>query len=101
MANINIRIDDNLKKDAENLFNDLGLNMTTATTMFLKQCLYCHGLPFEVRMDPFYSATNQAHLRGQIISTGSNRTRNCSSGSINCSRISTAVAMTASASQSL
>ena len=29
MANINIRIDDNLKKDAENLFNDLGLNMTT------------------------------------------------------------------------
>ena len=38
MANINIRIDDNLKKDAENLFNDLGLNMTTATTMFLKQC---------------------------------------------------------------
>ena len=26
MANINIRIDDNLKKDAENLFNDLGLN---------------------------------------------------------------------------
>lgn len=52
MANINIRIDDNLKKDAENLFNDLGLNMTTATTMFLKQCLYCHGLPFEVRMDP-------------------------------------------------
>lgn len=55
MANINIRIDDNLKKDAENLFNDLGLNMTTATTMFLKQCLYCHGLPFEVRMDPFYS----------------------------------------------
>ena len=54
MANINIRIDDNLKKDAENLFNDLGLNMTTATTMFLKQCLYCHGLP------------NQAHLRRAI-----------------------------------
>lgn len=66
MANINIRIDDNLKKNAENLFNDLGLNMTTATTMFLKQCLYCHGLPFEVRMDPFYSATNQAHLRRAI-----------------------------------
>ena len=39
---------------------------TTATTMFLKQCLYCHGLPFEVRMDPFYSATNQAHLRRAI-----------------------------------
>ncbi len=66
MANINIRIDDNLKKDAEALFNDLGLNMTTATTMFLKQCLYCHGLPFEVRMDPFYSASNQARLRASL-----------------------------------
>lgn len=66
MANINIRIDDNLKKDAERLFNDLGLNMSTATTMFLKQCLFCHGLPFEVRMDPFYSSANQAHLRRAI-----------------------------------
>ena len=66
MANINIRIDDTLKKAAENLFNDLGLNMTTATTMFLKQCLLCHGLPFEVRMDPFFSATNQAHLHRAI-----------------------------------
>ena len=66
MANINIRIDDDLKKNAEILFNDLGLNMTTATTMFLKQCLLCHGLPFEVRIDPFYSAENQAHLRRAI-----------------------------------
>lgn len=66
MANINIRIDDKLKKEAETLFNDLGLNMTTATTIFLKQCLLCHGLPFEVRMDPFYSAENQAHLRRAI-----------------------------------
>lgn len=66
MANINIRIDDDLKKDAEALFNDLGLNMTTATTMFLKQCVYRHGLPFEVSMDPFYSATNQSHLRRAV-----------------------------------
>lgn len=66
MANINIRIDDSLKKDAEALFSDLGLNMTTATTIFLKQCLLCRGLPFEVRMDPFYSAVNQAHLRRAV-----------------------------------
>ena len=66
MANINIRIDDDLKKSAEALFSDLGLNMTTATTMFLKQCLYYHGLPFEVRMDPFYSASNQARLRASL-----------------------------------
>ena len=66
MANLNIRIDDDLKKDAESLFNDLGLNMTTATTMFLKQCVYRRGLPFEVSMDPFFSAVNQSHLRRAV-----------------------------------
>ena len=49
MANINIRIDDNLKKDSERLFNDLGLNMTTAIILFLKQCVLCQGIPFEIK----------------------------------------------------
>lgn len=50
MANINIRIDEDLKKNAETLFNDLGLNMTTAISLFLKQCVLCHGIPFELRL---------------------------------------------------
>ena len=66
MANINMRIDDNLKHEAEALFDELGLSMTAATTIFYKQCLYHHGLPFEVKLDPFYSASNQAHLRRAI-----------------------------------
>jgi len=37
MAQINIRMDDELKSNAEKLFNELGLNITTAVTMFLKQ----------------------------------------------------------------
>ena len=35
-TNINVRVDENLKKDADELFSDLGLNMSTAITMFLK-----------------------------------------------------------------
>ena len=35
-TNINIRVDELLKKDAEALFNDLGLSMSSAITMFLK-----------------------------------------------------------------
>ena len=35
-ANINVRVDAELKKEAEGLFNDLGLNMSSAITMFLK-----------------------------------------------------------------
>jgi len=50
MANINIRIDDDLKKEAESLFNDLGLNMTTAISLFLKQCVLCQGIPFEIKL---------------------------------------------------
>lgn len=35
-TNINVRVDANLKQSAESLFADLGLNMSTAITMFLK-----------------------------------------------------------------
>ena len=52
-TNINVRIDTELKKSAEELFNDLGLNMTSAITMFLRSAISHDGIPFEVkRMTP-------------------------------------------------
>lgn len=52
-TNINIRVDANLKQSAEALFADLGLNMSTAITMFLKSAVNHDGIPFEVkRMSP-------------------------------------------------
>ncbi|MCR5151082.1 MAG: type II toxin-antitoxin system RelB/DinJ family antitoxin [Clostridiales bacterium] len=48
-TNINIRIDDNLKKDAENLFNYLGLTMSSAITMFLRSAVNNDGIPFELK----------------------------------------------------
>ena len=48
-TNINVRVDTELKKSAENLFDDLGLNMTTAITMFLKSAVSNDGIPFEVK----------------------------------------------------
>jgi DNA-damage-inducible protein J len=62
MANLNIRIDDTLKKQAESVFYELGMNLSTATTIFLKQVVRHNGIPFELRIDPFYSSENQAHL---------------------------------------
>ena len=41
-ANINVRVDSSLKQAAESLFSDLGLNMSTAITMFLKSAV-SHG----------------------------------------------------------
>lgn len=48
-TNINVRIDSELKKSAEELFNDLGLNMSAAITMFLKSAVSHDGIPFEVK----------------------------------------------------
>ena len=62
MANLNIRVDDTLKKQAEAVFDDIGLRLSAATTIFLKQVVRCNAIPFELRADPFYSAENQARL---------------------------------------
>jgi DNA-damage-inducible protein J len=48
-TNINVRVDKELKQSAESLFADLGLNMSTAITMFLKSAVNHDGIPFEVR----------------------------------------------------
>lgn len=48
-TNINVRVDAELKHSAEALFDDLGLSMSAAITMFLKTAVNCDGIPFEVR----------------------------------------------------
>jgi DNA-damage-inducible protein J len=66
MAQINIRIDDELKASADELFNELGMNMTTAFTMFIKAAVRQNGIPFELNIDPFYSKKNMNVLRKSI-----------------------------------
>lgn len=68
MANtsITIRMDEDLKKQAEALFDDMGLNMTTAFTIFTKAVVRQQKIPFEISADPFYSETNQIHLKKAI-----------------------------------
>lgn len=50
MATISVRIDDNLKKETEEVCDELGLNMSTAVTIFLKKLCREHRIPFEVSM---------------------------------------------------
>ncbi len=49
-----IRIDSEVKKQVNELFNELGMDMSSAVNIFLKQCLLRGGLPFEVKV-PHYS----------------------------------------------
>jgi len=50
-TNLNIRIDADLKKQAEQIFNELGLNMSTALTVFLRQTIRSNGIPFDLRLE--------------------------------------------------
>ena len=60
-SSLQIRIDPNLRKEAEALFSNAGLDMSSAIRLFLRQSVIRRRLPFEViteSTDPFLSATN-------------------------------------------
>jgi len=50
-TNLNIRIDRDLKEEADLMFNALGMNLTTAITIFVKQAVRQKKIPFEIALD--------------------------------------------------
>ena len=50
MAVINIRVNDEVKKEAETIFKSLGLNMSVAMNLFLKKCINENGIPFDLKL---------------------------------------------------
>ena len=65
-SNINIRIDEELKKQFEKFCEDTGLTMTTAFNIFIKKAVKEQRIPFEITADPFYSAANIERLEKAI-----------------------------------
>jgi DNA-damage-inducible protein J len=49
MANMTIRIDDNVKKDAETLFKSLGMSVSGAINLFFRQAIREQGIPFKIK----------------------------------------------------
>jgi len=72
MTQVNIRMDEKVKSQAELIFDDLGLNMTTAINMFIKKVIRENGIPFDLKADPFYSEHNITELmrRAQEFDSG-------------------------------
>ena len=68
MAQINLRIDDDVKRNAEQVCADIGLSLSTAINIYLKKLGREKRIPFEVTDDPFYSDENMARLREAIRS---------------------------------
>ena len=63
---VTVRMDAELKKQVEILFEDMGLTMTTAITLFAKAVVRQNKIPFVIAADPFYSDSNMARLRDSI-----------------------------------
>lgn len=59
---INFRIDEDVKKNAEKVLDELGLSMSAAITVFLKKVGRERRIPFDLSADPFYSESNISHL---------------------------------------
>lgn len=53
MSQIAVRVDDDLKKEATVLFNELGLDMSTAVKLFLKQSVLTRSIPFKLALDEY------------------------------------------------
>ncbi len=66
MAQINFRVDDDIKRNAERTLSDIGLNMSTAITIFLKAVVRENRIPFELSADPFYSKENMDELEKRL-----------------------------------
>lgn len=62
MANtsMNIRMDADVKRQAEALFSEIGMNMTTAINIFLRQSIRENGIPFELKVGQPNSETLEA-----------------------------------------
>ena len=66
-TNLNIRIEKAIKDQAENIFNELGINMTTAVNMFLRTAIREHGIPFELKLDVPNDSTVAAIEEGRKL----------------------------------
>ena len=65
-VNVNIQMDPDLKERAEVIFQDMGLNMSSAINLFVRQTLLQGKIPFAIYADPFYSESNMKALRESV-----------------------------------
>ena len=62
-VNLSVRLNAKLKKEAEELFADLGMNMSTAINLFLKQTVRNQAIPFSISMNTVPNPDTLAAMR--------------------------------------
>lgn len=74
-TNLNIRTDKDVKEKAEKIFNELGLNMTSAVNIFLRTAIRERGIPFELKLDVPNETTIAAIEEGRKMASDSSSSR--------------------------
>ena len=65
-VNVNYRLDEEVKKSMEQVCSDLGLSMSSASTIFAIKVSREKRIPFDVSIDPFYSESNRRYLEKKM-----------------------------------
>lgn len=65
---INIPLDTDIKIQAEVLFKELGIDLNTAFTIFVRQCIREGGIPFQIKLNTPNKTTVAAMLEAESIS---------------------------------
>lgn len=68
----NVRIDKGVKSDCEKIYNELGINLTTAINVFLRKSISVGGFPFDVKIDNYSKETLEAMSEAKRISSDPN-----------------------------
>ncbi|MBQ3592151.1 MAG: type II toxin-antitoxin system RelB/DinJ family antitoxin [Clostridia bacterium] len=71
-VNLNIRTDKEVKLQAEKIFEELGMNMTTAINVFLRQTIRENGIPFSLKLDTPNAVTAAAIEEGRTLARDKN-----------------------------
>ncbi|UQK59143.1 type II toxin-antitoxin system RelB/DinJ family antitoxin [Fenollaria massiliensis] len=66
-TNLNVRIDKDIKKAAEEVYAELGFNMSTAINMFLRASIRKGGIPFDLKLDVPNKETLEAIEEGRRL----------------------------------
>ena len=73
MSTISVRLDSNDKHLFEEFCNDVGMSISTAVSMFVKNVIANQKLPFSVERDPFYSKENMKRLESAVANAKSGK----------------------------
>ncbi len=65
MTTVSLRFDDNMKKELDEMCDEMGMNITTFFMIYAKKALRERSIPFEITapIDPFYSNSNKAQIK--------------------------------------